>query len=273
MKIIISHDVDHLHSTEHIFHDLIIEKFWARAVLHLLQKKISFHTFLNHLIYPFLKRYERIDEVMAKDSEFHIPSTFFLGMEKGLGMAYGHKKAAKFIKHIIDSGFEAGVHGIDFENMAQIQKEYDEYAKIVPERKFGIRMHYVRFNQDTFQMLNQAGYLFDSTEFNKKESNYKGPYKVANMWEFPLNLMDSYIIKRGYLTEGIDATKKAIKEAEELGLPVFTILYHDGFYNSAVYPDEKAWYDWLLNYLKENHYEFISYVDAVDELERMQGNG
>ena len=50
-------------------------------------------------------------------------------------------------------------------------------------------------------------------------------------------------------------------------MPYCTILYHDYQYNEKTYPAEKAWYDWLLSYLREQNYEFISYEESIKELE------
>ena len=71
----------------------------------------------------------------------------------------------------------------------------------------------------------------------------------------------------GDLENGKKNTISAIKKAEEMEMPYCTILYHDYQYNERTYPDEKAWYDWLLEYLKNEQYEFISYEDAIKELE------
>ena len=34
------------------------------------------------------------------------------------------------------------------------------------------------------------------------------------------------------------------------------------------YATEREWYKWLIGWLKENDYQFISYKDAIVELER-----
>lgn len=54
-------------------------------------------------------------------------------------------------------------------------------------------------------------------------------------------------------------------------MPYCTILYHDYQYNERTYPDEKVWYDWLLGYLQEKQYEFVSYEEAIEELEEKYG--
>lgn len=267
MKIIISHDVDHLYPSDHIFHDLIIPKLWIRSFFHACQKKIRWKTFFYRLGYPFYKRYHRLEEVMELDRKYCVPSIFFFGMQRGLGMSYGGEKAKKCINLVKRSGFDIGVHGVEFHDKKGIDDEYNFFHSLTGEKKFGIRMHYVRYDKETFKLLNDAGYLFDTSEFSKSGNLFKRPYKIGDMWEIPLCIMDGYIITKGDLKKSIEDTKIVIQEAEKSKIPYCTILYHDYQYNERTYPDEKKWYDWLLKYLHEQHYECISYYEALKELE------
>ena len=189
MKIIISHDVDHLFAADHMFKDLILEKLWVRSFLYLLQGKIGLKTFLYRLFLLLHNRMTRIDEVMKFDKEHGIPSVFFFGMANGLGMSYSQKRALPFIRKVIANGFDAGVHGIDYIRPDRIKKEHDDFSRLAGKDVFGIRNHYVRFQEETFSKMNEAGYLFDSTWFNKNTLELRKPYKVGNMWEFPLHII------------------------------------------------------------------------------------
>lgn len=268
MKIIISHDVDHLYASDHRTRDLIFPKLIVRSILQWLQRKIKFKTVIFRMFSIFEKRLNRIDEIMEKDKEYGIPSVFFFGMRQGLGMSYKKEEAISMIEKVKEAGFDVGVHGIAFEDKDEIQKEFEDFKGIVGNEQFGIRTHYVRFENNTFSYMDEAGYLFDSSQFNKKHLELKKPYKIKNMWEFPLHIMDGYIMPHGNLEQGIKNTMKAIKKAEEKGLPYCTVLYHDYQYNEKTYPAEKAWYDWLLNYIKAEGYECISYKKAINELEK-----
>lgn len=267
MKIIISHDVDHLSATDHLTKDLILPKLWVRSFLHLCTGKISFRTFWHRLTILFHSRMNRTEEVMAFDRAHGIPSVFFFGMDNVLGMSYSQKRAAPVIRRVLNAGFDAGVHGADYQDIKRMQREHDDFAALSGTESFGIRTHYVRFDGETFSKMERAGYLYDSSWFNKQALDIRAPYKVGGMWEFPLHIMDGYICKPGRLEEGLRATFAAIRQAEALGMPYCTILFHDYQYDDRYDPQMKRWYEETVRYCEEQHYEFISYRDAIKELE------
>jgi peptidoglycan/xylan/chitin deacetylase (PgdA/CDA1 family) len=266
VKIIISHDVDHLYSTDHWKHDLIIPKLWIRSFLHLCQRKISVKIFLRRIKYGFEKEWNHTREVLELDKKYGIPSTFFVGMSRGLGMSYSMKSAEKLIHHVKEQGFDVGVHGVAYADFEKMRKEYRRFKTIVGDYPFGIRMHYVRRDENTYHKLDKLGYIFDSTEFDKG-GRLKGPYKIDDMWEIPLHIMDGYVLEVGDSEAGKKNTVRLMKKAEKQGLPFCTILFHDYYYNAGCYPQEKQWYDWLLQYIEKQGYEYISFKDAIKELE------
>ena len=271
MKIIISHDVDHLYALDHWLHDLVIPKHWIRSVIFFCQRKIGFQVFFQRMILPFRKRWDHTGEVLEFDKKHHIPSTFFFGMDRVLGMSYGRRSAEKAVRYVQRQGYDAGVHGAEFQEPAGIKKEYQEFKKTAGEMPFGIRMHYVRKDGHTFEKLAQAGYLFDSTDFDKGGKEVSAPYKVEDMWEIPLHIMDGYVWVTGDLEQSRANTLRILNKAEEKGLPYCTVLFHDVYYDVGCYPMEKEWYEWLVKYLEDAGYEFISFKNAVKELENNCG--
>ena len=99
MKIIISHDVDHITVWEHK-KDLIISKFIVRSFIEFglgyispVELKIRFKSLLEN-------KWQNIEELMQFDKENEIPSTFFVGIVNGLGLSYSLKDAEFWIKRI-----------------------------------------------------------------------------------------------------------------------------------------------------------------------------
>ena len=94
MKILLSHDVDHITVHEHWFKDLIIPKFYIRSVIELLNRKITFKEFLNRLADLTLNKWNGVDEVIAFNQSRNIKSTFFVGVNNGVGLSYELNQAA-----------------------------------------------------------------------------------------------------------------------------------------------------------------------------------
>ena len=270
MKIIVSHDVDHLFAKDHIFRDLIYPKLWVRSFIEFLKKKITFKELFLRSIHCFKKERHCIDALMEFDRKYGVPSVFFFGMAQGLGMSYYPHEAKNVIKRVSDNGFSVGVHGIEYTNKALIKKEYNKFCEIMNFGPAGIRMHYVRFDENTFENVSEAGYVYDTTEFDKLNcGTQKAAYKVGKMWEFPLAIMD------GYLPQSFDAAKtetlKKLKECEDKGLEYVTVLFHD-YQFCDDFKDMKAWYEWLIEYVYERpDMSFISYENAIKELESKNG--
>jgi peptidoglycan/xylan/chitin deacetylase (PgdA/CDA1 family) len=265
MKVIVSHDVDLITAWENSKNILIV-KLIARSSIELALGKIGLAQYILRFKELLKNKLHNIEELMEFDKQNNVPSTFFIGVNHGLGLNYSLKNAEYWIKQIITRGFDVGVHGIEFDNLEGIKKEYDIFQKLSGLKKFGIRMHYLRNCENTLRFLNEAGYLFDSTIFGLNNVS-----KVGRLWEFPLHLMDSSLFNQNgkwqklTLRQAKDITLNRIQEAEKT-VRYFTILLHDRYFSNS-FKDWKEWYIWIIEYLRENNFEFVSYRKAVDELQ------
>ena len=264
MYIIISHDVDHLFGRDHWFRDLSYPKLWVRSTIQWVKKEIALKEWWLRCISCFKHNRNHIDEIMKFDRENGVPSTFFFGMNQGLGLSYKPEEAKETILKVYKAGFDVGVHGICYKDKQGIKNEYDKFVKIIGFEPCGIRMHYVRFDDQTFKRENEVGYHFDSSEFDKASNGTrKNPYKVGNMWEFPLAIMDGYLPQK--LETMKNTTLEYLRECEKKKVEYVTILFHDCYFCDD-YQDLKNWYIWLIQYLKEN-YSFISFNNAMKQME------
>ena len=78
MKIIISHDVDHLTALEHV-RDLILPKHILRSILELGLGHATVAEMGNRLGDILKNRLHNLDSLLSFDREEEIPSTFFIG--------------------------------------------------------------------------------------------------------------------------------------------------------------------------------------------------
>lgn len=266
MKIIISHDVDHITVWEHKC-DLIIPKLIVRSFIELILGYASIAEFGNKFKDILKNKWQNLEEIARFDKENKVDSTFFIGVNNGVGLNYSLKNAQVWIKIILDKGFDVGVHGISFENYDDIKNEYETFKSLSGLKNFGIRMHYLRNAANTTDLLNKAGYIFDSTIYK-----FENPFKLGNLWEFPLHIMDGYLFyensrwQNRSLEAAKEKTKRIIEEADKKGIKYLTILFHDRYYNDG-FKSWMDWYIWCINYLREHGFRFISYRDAIRELE------
>lgn len=267
MKVIISHDIDHLTVWEHK-KDLVVPKFVARCGLEWASGSISMGEYFLRVKDLFKNKWQNLTELMDFNNQNGIPATFFIAVSNGVGLAYRLEDAAAWINQIATNGFDVGVHGIAFDNGELIQDEYDRFQSISKIKTFGIRNHYLRNNSNTLEYLEKVGYLFDSTLYMEREC-----FKVGNLWEFPLHIMDgNFLLKSNKLQfksihEVIDNTKYQIERINSKDINYLNILFHDRYFNKS-FKSWRDWYIWLITYLKDNNMEFISYKEAINEMEK-----
>jgi hypothetical protein len=266
MKVIVSHDVDHLTVWEHN-RDLIIPKFLARNLIETFNRTIPAGEMFRRAGALFSNRWQNIEELMVYDREKGIPSTFFFGVANGQYLSYPFSAAGEWIRKLDREGFDTGVHGIAFKDPGEIAAEYKKFSSLLPGRSFGIRMHYVRLDSETLANLSWAGYLFDSSAREPLM-----PHKIGGMWEFPLHLMDGDVLEEGKRwshkkpEEVRESTKRIIERVHAAGSPYLTVCFHDRYFCSA-FAYWKDWYEWLIGYLAGNGFGFTGFRDAIREME------
>lgn len=265
MKIIISHDVDHLYRKDH-YCDLIYPKLWIRSTIEFIKGIYDKKEWIDRMLTPFSKIRHNIPEVIDFDLKYGVESTFFFGVSKGLGLSYNVDDVKYIIDYVQKRNFDVGVHGIAYNSYEDMKAEFKRMEDLLGRSDFGVRTHYVRYDNSTFEYFNKCGYLFDTSEFDKKTGIFfKNPYKVGDMWEFPLSIMDGYLPLK--LNEKKIKTIELIEKAEKSNLRYLTVLFHDYQFCNG-YATEREWYKWLVTWLASNKYEFISYRDAIYELEK-----
>lgn len=272
MKIIISHDIDHVNIWEHFTKDLIMPKHFVRSNIELIKRKITLKEYGRRHLDLFTNQWQRINEIMDYNDSLGFKSSFFMGVNNGLGLNYNISQTKKWVPIIKNRKFDIGIHGIDFENADSIKVEYDQFKAIIAQEDIGIRMHYLRLTDETLDNLSKIGYKYDSTTFE-----HKNPYLVNKMWEFPVQLMDTWVLNGDTshqlrnLEECKEYSIKSINEALEKGLDYFTIIFHDVYF-SASFNTLNEWYKWIVDYLHENGHIFTTFTAAIEELNSKENN-
>lgn len=267
MKVIVSHDIDHLTAWEHSFKDAILPKYILRMHIELVLGKIRFKEYLLRTKSLFNNKWNHIEDLINFNRSMGIPSQFFIGVNNGVGLSYSIEKAHQIMLQHQTHDVHFGVHGIAFDDPTAIQREYDRFKQLAAESQIGMRMHYVRKVDKTMHWIAQAGYAFDSTEFG-----FLSPYRIESMWEFPFQIMDSWVMEQGKRWQSVnlerakEITLAELARAEKAELPYLGIIFHDHYFSPA-HQTWMNWYTWFMETLKNKGYTFIRFGDAIKELE------
>ena len=265
MHVIISHDVDHMTVWEH-WKDPIVPKYYVRNTLELARGIITGREYRLRWIDLVRNKWQHITELMDFHEDLGIRSCFFFGMANGKGLSYPLHFAEAWVPKVLARGFEAGVHGIAFNDEPAMRREFDAFQRISGLVQFGIRMHYLRQDASTFERMERIGYRFDATA-----QGMIAPYRIGHMWEFPLQEMDGWAMdgKKRYqsrdLKGAIAHTLEKLEAAERAGLPYFNLLFHDRYYSPA-FATWKAWYETLVRELRARGHRFVTHAEAIDQL-------
>ncbi|MEO6904416.1 MAG: hypothetical protein ABI315_14850 [Bacteroidia bacterium] len=266
MKAIISHDIDHLTVWEHT-HDLILPKFIIRAHIELVLGKISLLEYSYRVKDFFKNKWQQIDELIGYNISMGVPSFFFIGVNNGVGLSYPLEKASYWIHKLTEQNIELGVHGIAYDSFEKVNEEFELFKNISSLSSFGIRMHYVRNDGNTLNYIEKSGYCFDSTEHA-----FKNPYKIGNLWEFPFQIMDGWILNNNkpWQSQNLEQAKYntllLIDKAQKENIEYLGIIFHDRYFSNS-FKTWKNWYIWLIDYLKSNKIEFVNFKQAIQKLE------
>jgi peptidoglycan/xylan/chitin deacetylase (PgdA/CDA1 family) len=265
MKVIISHDVDHITCLEH-WKDLSIPKFMVKSLLEVMRRAVSFKEFLLRVFSLFHNKWHNIDSLIEYDKKNNIPSTFYVGVAHGLGLSYSNKRATIWIKKVIESGFRVGLHGIAYDDFESMKKEREVFSQLSGLKEFGIRMHYLRSAQNTLKYLAELGYVYDA---GRRGNEIQA---LGDFYSFPVQVMDSDLINSKETRLQIkdfdlikEATIEIIETTKKEKQPYLSVIFHDRYFG----PDFlmwKKWYIWVIEYLKNQGFDFCTYEEALEEI-------
>jgi hypothetical protein len=258
LKIIVSHDIDHLHGLEH-WRDVYWPGVWYRGAKALGKGQIGLVTYWKRA-WP-LQRLERIKEVLELDRSVGATPTFFVGVANGLRLSYSRESIKPHIDYLLSQKVPVGLHGMAYDDPEKMKEEYEVFLQLAGGLPAGIRNHYLRQAESTLNDMSDIGYRFDSTTYE-----LNAPYRVNEMWEFPISLMDVSLGIDSSLKEKQAKSMQVYKNAAKKELPYFVLNFHDNYFSDA-YPTMKDWYKWFLQHLAKSH-TFINFENAILEINK-----
>jgi hypothetical protein len=161
------------------------------------------------------------------------------------------------LQRVVASGCEVGLHGIDsWADSAKGSEERSRVTETLGTSVTGVRMHWLFFNEKSPEVLERAGFSYDSTVGYRETIGYRTgtiqvykPLSVENLLELPLHVMDTALFYPNYLNlseaDAKRAVWKLIDNAAEFG-GALTINWHD----RSIAP-ERLWDGFYLKLLRE----------------------
>jgi len=204
---------------------------------------------------------------------------FSEGRARRRSARYDVKDAGSIIRKLVAQGCEIGVHGID--SWHNIESGKQELSRIQMETDYqsaaGIRMHWLCHNEQTFKILEKAGYLYDSTFGYNETVGFKAgttqvfkPVGADTLLEIPLHIQDTALFRKGGLNlsevQAEALCRRVINDAVCYG-GVLTVSWHQRSFGP-----ERLWggfYEKLIAVLKENNAWFAT-ASEITEWFRMR---
>lgn len=288
-SVCLTHDIDFIGIRRH-FLDHSMLGFLYRATLGSLldyfKRKISLSMLSTNirtacslpLVYLGICRdpWDQFDRCL--NIEDGLPSTFFFipfknragkgfseGRAKRRATKYDINDAGTIVQKLVARGCEIGVHGIDaWHDIKSAEQELQRIEAVASTQDgIGIRMHWLCWNERTFEILDKAGYSYDSTVGYNDTVGFKAgstqPFKpigMTHLLELPLHIQDTALFRKGGLfasEEHADELCQRIIDHVKSHGGVLTVLWHqrslgperlwDSFYVKLLekIKKEKAW--------------------------------
>jgi hypothetical protein len=275
----LTHDVDFLRLRDYGFDSTVFGFIYRASIgslLGALRRKHSWHRVLTNwmalplvpLVYLGRSRDFWFSFHNYAEIEDGFKSTFFIIPFKNRPGSYISEEAHRFrkarydiddvkdiTKDLLEKGFEIGVHGLDaWHDQAMACQEKDRIAPFVEKKPLGIRMHWLYFGPQTFKILDEVGFDYDSSFGYNHAIGYRGgttqafcPFQARHLVELPLHIQDTTLFssKRMNLSEAKawNLCQTLLDHARTFG-GVLTVLWHD----RSLAP-ERLWGDFYIQLL------------------------
>lgn len=272
----LSHDVDRVD-----FYTVNYVLYGIKELFGLVDSSFTFLQKVKHLFkgtYELLKFSKKNNPVWdfhflrKSEKENGFKSTFYF-LDKDLKHQDSYydlqeSRIVKLMKELHDDGCEIGLHGTcrSSVSLSSLQKIFDKINAVAPKKVVGIRQHRLMYkNPDTLLNQQSVGLKYDTTllfaEHEGFRNSYCNPFKIydfekdnmSDVWEIPLNIMDGTLFS--YRKLSTDAAKGSVlnllSEVKKFG-GVFSVLWHNGFFDEEKYPGVRSFYIDLLSEVRKS---------------------
>jgi hypothetical protein len=262
----LSHDID--------FVDTYTVNYFIVKIKEVLQIRKSRLSFSTNLVlglkgmlkyFHLLKKdnpYWNFDFLRSLERSNNLRSTFFF-LDKGVlhsdaYYSFDEKRMVELFSYLQSEGCEIGLHGTvhSIDNAAKMKSSLDRLEEISTVSVVGIRQHRLLWKHPNTAIIQKSvGLQYDTTLGFAAHEGFRNSYcvpfklydfandKMLDYWEFPLNVMDVTLFAYQNYSPAM-ALQKCLEIMEEVrkfnGL--FTLLWHNSFFDEDTYPGVTDFY-------------------------------
>jgi hypothetical protein len=196
--------------------------------------------------------------------------------------AYTEKRLIDLFAYLKSENCEIGLHGTvrSINDVDQMQKSLIRLKQACQYSIHGIRQHRLLWKHPkTACVQEQVGLRYDSTLGFAAHEGFRNSYchpfklynfeedKIIDVWEFPLNVMDVTLFAYQHYSkeEALQKCEEIIVEIQKFG-GVFTLLWHNSFFDEVTYPGVTRFYETLLEKISFKGAENILGIELMDRI-------
>jgi hypothetical protein len=292
----LTHDVDHFgirnHCCDHTMLGFLGRAIFGSVVDLLRGKKTIRHLAANWWavlslpgVYLGIQKdfWQQLDRYV--EIEKGLRSTFFIlpqsdnpgrrmvgRVSKRRGAKYNLSQLRDQLLTLREAGCEIGLHGIDaWVDEEKGRQELERIRDEISGPEVGVRMHWLYLDETSPQLLEKAGFSYDSTVGYNETVGYRAgttqvfkPLNVGWLLELPMHVMDTALFYPGYMNlspnEPSAIVDELVTNTQRFG-GVLTVNWHD----RSIAP-ERLWngfYTGLLGNLRKRRAWFATAGDAT----------
>ncbi|MBU8893919.1 MAG: polysaccharide deacetylase family protein [Bacteroidales bacterium] len=194
---------------------------------------------------------------------------------------FSESRIKKLFRYIINENCEIGLHGTtgSVENEEKFNQTLQNLNTNTPENIFGIRQHRLLYKLPQTTLIHEkTGLKYDTTLCFAEHEGFRNsfclPFKLydfendrmIDVWEIPLNVMDVTLFHYRNLNSqnAMPIIMDLIHEIKKFN-GIFTLLWHNDFFDEDRYPGVTDFYKTLLNFIKTEDPENVLGNEIADK--------
>lgn len=289
---LLTHDIDRvdLYTREFVLYKL-------KEIFGLVKSKLPVHTNIKLMLEGFFKYvgivkndnpYWNFDFLRKLERENNFRSVFYF-LDKGVlhSDAYYSFYEERFLalfEFLKSEECEIGLHG-PVESKSSFQKMQSSLSSLAQASNTaiaGIRQHRLLWEHPKTAMIQEAaGLKYDTTLGFAAHEGFRNSYclpfklfdfegdRMMDIWEFPLNIMDDTLFGyRNYsMEEAWEKSMAVMNEVIKFG-GVFTLLWHNSYFDELIHPGVTAFYAKLLKKISDSNPENLLGIELLDRMNK-----